>query len=79
MVSVDGRTPMTYYENLVRHVDAAMRKHPRTPVVMSTHDFKVIGTGRTSRRIAQLVKKCRAEGYVPAVCQRLDPDRTFVY
>ena len=70
---------MTYYENLVKHVDAAMRKHPRTPVVMSTHDFKVIGTGKNARKIARLVKKCRAEGSVPAVFQRLAPGRTFIF
>lgn len=70
---------MTYYEDLVKHVHAAMKRHPRTPVVMSTDNFKIIATGTNGRKIASLVRKCRAEGRVPAVFQKAAANHTFVY
>jgi hypothetical protein len=69
---------MTYYEKLVKNVHAAMQKHPKSPVVMTTDDFRVVCTGGGQRKIASAVKKCRAEGHVPAVFQKPDENQTFV-
>ena len=70
---------MTYYDNLVKHVHAAMQKHPGTPVVMATDNFKIVATGTNRRKIAALVRKCRAEGRIPAVFQKPTANQTFIY
>ena len=70
---------MTYYDKLIRHVHAAMKKHPRTPVVMMTDDFEVVSTGSDVRKIASVIRKCRAQGRVPAIFQRPNENQTFVY
>jgi hypothetical protein len=70
---------MTYYSKLVRNVHAAMVKHPRTPVVMTTDDFRVVSTGGSVRKIASVIRKCRAQGHIPAVFQKPDENQTFVY
>lgn len=70
---------MTYYDKLVKHVQAAMKKHPRTPVVMMTDNFKVVTTGKDLRKIAAVIRKCRAQGRVPAVFQQQNENQTFVY
>jgi hypothetical protein len=70
---------MTYYDNLVKHVHAAMEKHPRSPVVMATDNFQIVATGGNTRKIASVIRKCRAQGRVTAVFQKPDENQTFVY
>ena len=70
---------MTYYDKLVQNVHAAMQKHPRSPVVMTADDFRVVSTGGTPRKIASVIRKCRAEGHLTAVFQKPDDNQTFVY
>jgi len=70
---------MTYYDKLVRKVHAAMQKHPRSPVVMTTDDFEVVSTSGSVRKIASAIRKCRAQGRIPAVFQKPDENQTFVY
>lgn len=38
-----------------------------------------LATGTNGRKIASLVRKCRAEGRVPAVFQNPAANHTFVY
>ena len=70
---------MTYYETLVKHVHAAMKKHPRSPVVMTTDNFQIVATGGNARKIASAIWRCRARGRVTAVFQKPDENQTFVY
>ena len=70
---------MSYYDRLVEHVQAAMKKYPRTPVVMMTDNFEVVNTGKNARKIASVIRKCRTQGRVPVVFQRPNENRTFVY
>lgn len=70
---------MTYYENLIRHVHAAMRKHPRSPVAMTTDTFKVVASGKNVRKMAKAIREGRARGRTMAVFQMPDVDQTFIY
>lgn len=70
---------MTYYDNLIRHVHAAMKKHPRSPVVMTTDTFEVVATGRNVRKMATAIRKCGDQGRTTAVFQKPSADQTFIY
>lgn len=70
---------MTYYETLIKHVHAAMKKHPRAPVVMATDTFEVVATGKNHRKIASAIRKCGAQGRLTAVFQHPADDQTFIY
>jgi hypothetical protein len=70
---------MTYYDTLVKNMHAAMKKHPRSPVVMTTDNFEVLATGRNERKIASIIRKCRSQGRILTVFQKPDENQTFVY
>ena len=68
---------MTYYENLIKHVHAAMEKHPRSPVVMTTDTFRVVASGKNTRKLAVAIKKYGALGRMTAVFQKPSENQTF--
>jgi hypothetical protein len=70
---------MTYYENLIKHVHAAMKKHPRSPVAMTTDTFEVVAAGKNVRKMAVAIRKGNARGRTMAVFQMPDADQTFIY
>jgi hypothetical protein len=70
---------MTYYDNLIRHVHAAMKKHPRSPVVMTTDTFEVIATGRNVHKMASTIRRYGDKGRMTAVFQKPSSDQTFIY
>jgi hypothetical protein len=70
---------MTYYENLIKHVHAAMNKHPRSPVVMTTDTFEVIASGKDVRKMSSAIKKYGAKGRLTAVFQKPSANQTFIY
>jgi hypothetical protein len=70
---------MTYYENLIKHVHAAMEKHPRSPVVMTADTFEVVASGKNTRKMASVIKKYGSEGRMMAVFQKPSANQTFIY
>jgi len=74
----EGRV-MTYYENLIKHVHAAMEKHPRSPVVMITDTFRVVASGKNTGKMAIAIKKYGALGRMTAVFQKPSENQTFIY
>ena len=58
---------MTYYENLIKHVHAAMKKHPRSPVAMTTDTFEVVAAGKNVRKMASAIRKGNALHNIPLV------------
>jgi hypothetical protein len=70
---------MTYYENLIKHVHAAMKKHPRSPVVMTTDTFEVVASGKNVRKMASAIRRCGVKGRDMAVFQKPDAHQTFIY
>ncbi|HEY3761763.1 MAG TPA: hypothetical protein VGN23_08445 [Verrucomicrobiae bacterium] len=56
---------MSYYEQLIRNMGKAMRKHPRSVVAMNSESFKVVATGKNSKELNRRlnkVKKTDGEG-----------------
>jgi len=70
---------MTYYENLIKHVHAAMKKHPRSPVAMTTDTFEVVAAGKNVRKMASAIRKGNARGRTMAVFQMPNANQTFIY
>ena len=70
---------MTYYENLIKHVHAAMKKHPRSPVAMTTDTFEVVAAGKNVRKMAAAIRKGNARGRTMAVFQMPNANQTFIY
>ncbi len=70
---------MTYYEDLIKHVHAAMKKHPRSPVAMTTDTFKVGAAGKNVRKMAAAIRKSTARGRTMAVFQMPNANQTFIY
>lgn len=70
---------MTYYENLIKHVHAAMEKHPRSPIVMTTDTFEVVASGNNIEKMSSAIKKCGAKGRMTAVFQKPSANQTFIF
>ncbi len=69
---------MTYYENLIKHVHAAMKKHPRSPVVMTTDTFEVVASGKNVSKMAAVIRKYGSQGRLTAVFQKPIVNQTFI-
>ncbi|MEI6564266.1 MAG: hypothetical protein WCO42_08205 [bacterium] len=70
---------MTYYENLIKHVHTAMKKHPRSPIVMTTDTFEVVASGKNIRKLSSAIKKYGDQGRLTAVFQKPSANQTFIY
>jgi hypothetical protein len=69
---------MTYYEQLVKHVERSMNRYPNSTVVMDSDTFEVVATGKTSQILARRMKKAKAVSGVPVVFQRIDDNAVWI-
>lgn len=70
---------MTYYENLIKHVHSVMKRHPGSPVAMTTDTFEVVASGKNVRKMAAAIRKGNARGRTMAVFQMPNSSQTLIY
>ncbi len=50
---------MSYYQNLINHMEKCMRLHPDSTIVMDSDTFKVVATGKDKKTLARRMKKAK--------------------
>jgi hypothetical protein len=50
---------MTYYEQLVRHVERSMSQHPASTIVMDSDTFEILATAKDPKTLARRMKKAK--------------------
>ena len=68
---------MKYYQELIQHMDQAMRAHPRSTVVMDSASFKIIACGRDTAKLTRKLRRAGTRRGVPVVFHR--PDENVVW
>jgi len=68
---------MNYYEELVKRVGKAMRKHPQSTVVMDAGSFRVVAMGRNSRQLSRKLR-ARKRGGVAVVFEQPREDAVWI-
>ena len=48
---------MNYYEQLIKNIGKAMKKHPRSIVAMNSENFKIVATGKDSKKLSRQLNK----------------------
>jgi hypothetical protein len=61
---------MSYYQELVKNIGKAMRKHPRSVVAMDSKSFKVMATGKNSAALSQKLNRGKATENVSVIFQK---------
>ena len=61
---------MTYYEQLIKHMDKSMKAHPRSTVVMDSDSFKVVASGRDTKKLTRKLKRAKARDGISVVFQQ---------
>lgn len=51
---------MSYYEELIKNIGKAMKKHPRSVVAMNSENFKVVATGKDSKKLSRQLKRIKS-------------------
>ena len=69
---------MTYYENLVRHIEKSMNAHPRSMVVMDASSFKVLATGQDTKKLAQKLRRGKLDQHLSVVFQKPDENAVWI-
>lgn len=58
---------MTYYQELINHIDRSRRAHPRSTVVMDAGSFKVLAHGRNLTKLTAKLRRAKTKHGVPVV------------
>jgi len=71
---------MSYYEQLIKNIGKAMKKHPRSVVAMNSENFKVVATGKDSRKLNRQLNKLKKTGgeSVPVIFQKPSEDAVWI-
>ena len=69
---------MTYYETLMRRMDTAMDRHPRSTVAMAADTFEVLAVGTDSRKVALQMRRRLGPDQVPVIFQRPRKGETWI-
>ena len=63
---------MSYYQNLINHMEKCMRLHPNSAIVMDSDTFKVVATGKDKKILARRMKKAKVSHrnscFVSTIC-----------
>jgi hypothetical protein len=70
---------MSYYQNLINHMEKYMRLHPNSAIVMDSDTFKVIATGKNMKAIARRMKKAAPLTGIPVLFQRTKAKGAYTY
>jgi hypothetical protein len=69
---------MTYYEQLVKHVERSMNQHPGSTIVMDSNTFKVVATGKNARTLARRMRRAKPLTGIPVVFQHVRDNAVWV-
>jgi len=69
---------MSYYEQLVKHVERSMNRHPSSTVVMDSDTFKVLATGKSAKTLARRLRKVKGAQGIPVVFQRISDNAVWI-
>jgi hypothetical protein len=69
---------MSYYEKLVRHIEKSMNAHPRSTVVMDASTFKILATGRDTKKLARKLRRSKTDQRVSVVFQKPDAGEVWI-
>jgi hypothetical protein len=69
---------MTYYEQLVKHVERSMNQHPGSTVVMDSNTFKVVATGKSAGTLARRMKRAKPLTGIPVVFQHINDNAVWI-
>ena len=70
---------MTYYQQLVKCANAAMKEHPRSVVALDAETFAVVATGTKTDILAEHVNQAAAEGRPLAILQKPQRPENWVF
>jgi hypothetical protein len=70
---------MSYYEQLIKNIGRAMKKHPRSVVAMNSENFRVMATAKDSKRLSHKLNRMTKtdNAGVPVIFQK--PGKSAVW
>jgi len=69
---------MSYYQNLINHMEKCMRLHPDSAIVMDSDTFKVVATGKDTKTLARRMKKAKSVTGIPVLFQRTKANAVWI-
>ena len=69
---------MSYYQNLINHMEKCMRLHPDSTIVMDSDTFEVVATGKDKKTLARRMKKAKLCAGIPVLFQRTKASAVWI-
>ena len=69
---------MTYYQRLVQHAAATMRKFPRSTVALDAEDLSVIARGKNPLRVARCARRAVVRGRTAVIVENPRQGETWI-
>jgi hypothetical protein len=69
---------MSYYQNLINHMEKCMRLHPDSAIAMDSDTFEVIATGKDTKTLARRMKKAKSITGIPVLFQRTKANAVWI-
>ena len=70
---------MTRYEKMIKRMDEAMKKHPRSYVVLDSVTFEIIATGRDMEKLTPKIRACQEAGRIPVIGRKPKDNVVLVF